>query len=356
MTPRLLGEGGRRRLAALVAATLVAALFGCAQEDAATRAHQALLHTHPFKSWLDAANYQAGVTAFEAKDYRAAFDDWLLVAERGDGEAKLRLGRLSELGLGVPQNYIEAHRWYNLAAAAGTPGAATARDVLAARMSKEQLAEAQRLAAAWRPAGLAAPEGATSALVEGAPSEEPAPARPEAVEHFRAGLSALKAESYDSAIAEFNAGLAISRDADAFFLLGEAYRQAGESESAVKAYDDSLAADPRSAVAERARAAAATLAAQVQVTKPEAITEVQRLLKELRYYNGPADGKLNAKTAAAASAFARKENLAADGSSRLPWSWHSRRRRPRAASRRRRNYAPVPMRSRLGARRTRSRS
>ena len=295
------------RLAALLALALALALAGCAQEDAAARAHQALLHGGPFKGWLDAANYQAGIAAYEAKDYKAAFDDWLLVAERGDGEAELRLGKLSEEGLGVPQNYIEAHRWYNLASAAGVPRAASARDALAAKMSKEQLAEAQQLAAAWRPAGAAA------AASDEMAAPPPPPPSPEAVAHFKAGLAALKGESFADAIAEFDAGLALSRDADALFLLGEAYRQAGENARAVKAYDDAFELDPSGAVAEKAHAAATTLAAATEVSDAEGIGEVQRELKLLRYYRGPADGKLNAKTLAAASAFAEKQGLPADG-------------------------------------------
>ena len=306
---------GRLALLALVAAALLGGMGGCAEQDAATRAHQALLHSRPFKSWLDEANYDAAVAAFEAKDYATAYNEWLLVADTGDGEAEFRLGTLSEEGLGVPQNYVEAHRWYNLAAAAGLAAAPAARDALAAKMTKEQLGEAQRLAAQWRPTGLASPAALENgaAAAEAAAPAEAAPPGAEAVAHFKAGLKALKAETLPRAIAEFNAGLALSPDADAFFLLGEAYRLAGESEQAIKAYDAALALDPRSAIAGRARDASAALAAEVEVTAAEKIAEVQRMLKLLHFYAGPADGKANPKTMAAAGAFARKQNLAFDG-------------------------------------------
>ena len=311
MSRHLVSRHGRLALVALVAAALLSGMGGCAEQDAGARAHQALLHTQPFKSWLDQANYDAAVAAFEAKDYTTAFNEWLLVANTGDGEAALRLGKLSEEGLGVPQNYVEAHRWYNLAAAAGVGAAPAARDALAAKMTKEQLGEAQRLAAQWRPTGLSSPaalEGGAAATEAAAPAEAGPPSA-EAVAHFKAGLKALKAEALAPAIAEFNAGLALSPDADAFFLLGEAYRLAGEGEHAIKAYDAAVALDPRNAIAGKARDASAALSAEVEVTAAERIAEVQRMLKLLRFYTGPADGKANPKTMAAAGAFARKQNL-----------------------------------------------
>jgi len=53
-------------------------------------------------------------------------------------------------GQGVPQNYVEAHMWFNLAAAQSSgenrDRYVKARDDLAERMTAEQLAEAQRRA------------------------------------------------------------------------------------------------------------------------------------------------------------------------------------------------------------------
>ena len=59
-------------------------------------------------------------------------------------------------GEGVPQDYIQAHRWYNLAASRAKDGevrdrAAKNRDIVAGRMTPAQVAEAQGLASAWRP-------------------------------------------------------------------------------------------------------------------------------------------------------------------------------------------------------------
>ena len=52
-------------------------------------------------------------------------------------------------GLGVPQDYVSAHMWLNLAAATGDEEARKARELVAARMTREQIAEAQARAREW---------------------------------------------------------------------------------------------------------------------------------------------------------------------------------------------------------------
>jgi TPR repeat protein len=80
-------------------------------------------------------------------DFEAA--KWLRkAAEQGDPwshSAQSVLGTLYEDGHGVPQDYVLAYMWYNLG------GAETARDDLAAKMTPDQIAEAQRLTRGWRP-------------------------------------------------------------------------------------------------------------------------------------------------------------------------------------------------------------
>jgi hypothetical protein len=77
-------------------------------------------------------------------------------AEQGDSLSQDSLGYLYETGKGVPQDYIQAHMWYNLAAsdtqdAAVSETASQMRDLVAAKMTPAQVAEAQRLAREWRP-------------------------------------------------------------------------------------------------------------------------------------------------------------------------------------------------------------
>lgn len=74
-----------------------------------------------------------------------------LAASRGEANAQTALGRLYADGVGVPQSYVHAHLWFNLAASRGHSHAAKQREEIAAKMTPEQLAEAQKLATAWRP-------------------------------------------------------------------------------------------------------------------------------------------------------------------------------------------------------------
>jgi hypothetical protein len=48
-------------------------------------------------------------------------------------------------GRGVPQDYIQAYAWYNVAAASGEDTARKNRDAVAGRMSPSQLEQAQKL-------------------------------------------------------------------------------------------------------------------------------------------------------------------------------------------------------------------
>jgi uncharacterized protein len=58
-------------------------------------------------------------------------------------------------GNGVPQDYVQSHMWLNLAASRGSGDDqkkfAHERDSHARKMSAQQVAEAQRLARAWKP-------------------------------------------------------------------------------------------------------------------------------------------------------------------------------------------------------------
>ena len=56
----------------------------------------------------------------------AGFDEGLAAAEQGDVFAQFNLGHLYDNGDGVPQDYVQAHMWSNLAAAKLLPGVALA--------------------------------------------------------------------------------------------------------------------------------------------------------------------------------------------------------------------------------------
>jgi uncharacterized protein len=65
------------------------------------------------------------------------------------------LGVHYHTGLGVPQDLLHAHKWYNLAAAYGYHDGAKWRDRIARELSPAKIAEAQKLAREWQP--IAAP-------------------------------------------------------------------------------------------------------------------------------------------------------------------------------------------------------
>ena len=50
-------------------------------------------------------------------------------------------------GEGVRQDYVRAHMWFNLAAANGNEKGSKNRDTTARRMTSQQIAQAQRMAA-----------------------------------------------------------------------------------------------------------------------------------------------------------------------------------------------------------------
>ncbi len=95
--------------------------------------------------------YAEGERAFQAGAYGEAAEEWGIAANAGNMEAQYRFAQLLEQGLGLPQSYVRAHAWYNLAAAAGHGEARAARDRLTGRMTVEQLAQAQDMAARWQP-------------------------------------------------------------------------------------------------------------------------------------------------------------------------------------------------------------
>ena len=115
------------------------------------------------------ADYEDGQRAWDAGRHSEALREWQAAANAGDARAMLALGRLYMQGLGAPQDYVQAHTWFNLAASRGEAAAVTERDALAGRMAPEQVAEAQKQAAAWQPEPAKAPAASADAGPAGPP-------------------------------------------------------------------------------------------------------------------------------------------------------------------------------------------
>jgi TPR repeat protein len=106
------------------------------------------------------ARFYLGVIYSEGEgvpqDYAEAAQWFRLAAEKGDPQAQYNLGLAYAQGQGVPQDNVTAHMWFNLAAARfpdirGRDSAAGNRDVVANKMTPDQIVQAQNLAREWRP-------------------------------------------------------------------------------------------------------------------------------------------------------------------------------------------------------------
>ena len=101
-----------------------------------------------------------GIATLSPSDQQAGPDYAAIVssAEHGDATAQYNLAVMYDAGRGVLQDYVLAHKWYNLAAShyatwEADIGASAARnrDRLTTRMTSAQIAEAQKMARDWEP-------------------------------------------------------------------------------------------------------------------------------------------------------------------------------------------------------------
>jgi hypothetical protein len=72
-----------------------------------------------------------------------------LSAEQGHARAQFSLGRMYRRGDGVPEDLIFAYMWWTLSASTGHEIARVNRDIIERRMTREQIAEAERLSREW---------------------------------------------------------------------------------------------------------------------------------------------------------------------------------------------------------------
>ena len=96
------------------------------------------------------------LAAYQRGDYATAMRLLRPLAEQGDAKAQSNLGVRYDEGRGVPQDYVQAYMWFDLAAsrfseAENRGKAVKNRDLFASKMTPAQLAEAQRLAREWKP-------------------------------------------------------------------------------------------------------------------------------------------------------------------------------------------------------------
>lgn len=93
------------------------------------------------------ADYYDGLRFFDAGNYTGAFNEWQMAADKEDTKSQFRLGILYEKGLGTLQSFVAAHLYYSVASSRGNEEAGQARDLIAKRMTPEELQKAQKLSA-----------------------------------------------------------------------------------------------------------------------------------------------------------------------------------------------------------------
>jgi TPR repeat protein len=72
-----------------------------------------------------------------------------LAAEQGYALPQYFLGNMYDNGDGVPRDNVLAYMWWNLAAAQGNEDAQGNKDIAEQQMTREHIAEAQRLSREW---------------------------------------------------------------------------------------------------------------------------------------------------------------------------------------------------------------
>ena len=71
------------------------------------------------------------------------------LAEEGNASAQYNLGVCYAGRLGVPEDDVTAYMWLNLASAQGYPLAMPEKSDLTKRMTREQIAEGQKMSREW---------------------------------------------------------------------------------------------------------------------------------------------------------------------------------------------------------------
>ena len=84
-----------------------------------------------------------------AEDDAEAVKWYRKAAEQGYAKAQYKLGIMYDFGDGVAEDDVVAYMWWNLAAAQGHEGCKKGKDILSKKMTREKIAEAQKLSREW---------------------------------------------------------------------------------------------------------------------------------------------------------------------------------------------------------------
>ncbi|PCJ58091.1 MAG: hypothetical protein COA65_08570 [Rhodospirillaceae bacterium] len=84
-------------------------------------------------------DFSTGIYAYQQKDYVTAYRLFEPLAKQGHSAAQYNLGRMYARGEGIPQNYIEAYKWFFLANKNGRKEGAQAMRALAKKLTDLQM-------------------------------------------------------------------------------------------------------------------------------------------------------------------------------------------------------------------------
>ena len=84
------------------------------------------------------------------QDYMEAEKWYRKGAEYGSPEGQFHLGQFYADGTGITRNYEEAYFWLTLSTNAGSKDAPLARDEVAAHLSEQQISDIQKRVADWK--------------------------------------------------------------------------------------------------------------------------------------------------------------------------------------------------------------
>ncbi|MFK5997304.1 MAG: sel1 repeat family protein [Rhodobacterales bacterium] len=91
------------------------------------------------------ADFQKGMDAYNNGDYTTALKKWQPLAKQGGAQAQYNLGLMYGNGQGVPQDYIMAYMWFNLAGANGIKDAVKNKEMVSKILTRTDLSKAQAL-------------------------------------------------------------------------------------------------------------------------------------------------------------------------------------------------------------------
>jgi TPR repeat protein len=152
---------------------VVVALVGCCAPAAIaqTALHvQAVAKTDPCADADPEDLSSCGLGALGDGNYTAARRAWELAAQHGDYQGAIWLAQLYEAGKGIPKDPVEAYAWFDIAAALhgraidrehaspdpllrdSNEAEIGARDGIAKKMSKTDVARAQQISRDWQKA------------------------------------------------------------------------------------------------------------------------------------------------------------------------------------------------------------